>query len=49
MLDEWNLENAPNREVEGILGDITKCNYCGHLVKVEEDAEPEIKIKLKIT
>ncbi len=48
MLDSWNLEDAPNREVEGIIGDMNMCK-CGHRVLVEHDIEPEIKIKLKIS
>lgn len=47
-LNEYNIEDAPNQEVVGIIGDSVYCK-CGHLVKVEDEPEPEIKIKLKIT
>lgn len=47
ILDSWDIENAPNIEVEGIIGDSWRCN-CGHLISVEKDESAEIKIKLKV-
>jgi len=48
LLDGWNLENAPNQEIRGILGETYHCQ-CGHVIQVNEDTEPEIKIKTTIT
>lgn len=47
LLNNYNVENAPNMEVEGIIGDKSRCE-CGHLVSVEEVGEPEVKIPLII-
>lgn len=46
LLCTWNLEDAPNREVEGILGDVLKCK-CGHSVRVDD--EPEVKIRVRVS
>ena len=46
LLNNWDLEDAPNIEVEGILGDSWRCK-CGKLVTVESD-EPEVKIRTKV-
>lgn len=36
LLCEWDLEDAPNKEIKGIIGDDKECD-CGHVIRVDEE------------